>query len=333
MHILVTGGTGYIGSHLVVELLQQDYRVSIIDNLSNSDKSVLQTIQLLTDKTPTFYQTDVGDKNTLRAIFAKEPIDAVIHLAGYKSVNESLSNPISYYQNNVQSTVTLLDVMNEFNVKTFVFSSSATVYGVDNPSPLVETASLNPNNPYGRSKWMCEQILNDLSASDSDWSIAILRYFNPAGAHISGLLSEQPLGLPTNIMPVLTQVATGQKPRFYIFGADYDTIDSTAIRDYIHVSDLVTGHVSALKKVLSQPGLHTYNLGSGQGTSVLNLVWVFEAVTGLVIPYQLADRREGDVPVSVANSDKALRELGWSTKRSIADICRDTWRSQQYKQK
>ena len=325
MSILVTGGAGYIGSHTVVELLKLGKDVVIVDNLSNSSILVLDRIETITGKRPTFYELDVADKVALREVFEKENIEAAIHFAGYKAVGESVEKPVMYYENNIMSTLALVEVMAEFGVKKIVFSSSATVYGLNNPSPLVETMPTSATNPYGYTKVMLEQILRDVEVADKEWSIALLRYFNPIGAHESGLIGEDPAGIPNNLMPFVAQVAVGKRPELSVFGNDYDTVDGTGVRDYIHVIDLAIGHIKALEKISTTEGVHTYNLGSGQGTSVLELVQAFEKVNGVPVPYKIVDRRPGDVATCYANADKALEELNWKTEKTIEDMCRDTW--------
>ncbi|HEM2547601.1 TPA: UDP-glucose 4-epimerase GalE [Streptococcus suis] len=325
MSILVTGGAGYIGSHTVVELLKLGKEVVIVDNLSNSSILVLDRIETITGKRPTFYQLDVANKVALREVFEKENIESAIHFAGYKAVGESVEKPVMYYENNIMSTLALVEVMAEFGVKKIVFSSSATVYGLNNPSPLVETMPTSATNPYGYTKVMLEQILRDVEVADNEWSIALLRYFNPIGAHESGLIGEDPAGIPNNLMPFVAQVAVGKRPELSVFGNDYDTVDGTGVRDYIHVIDLALGHIKALEKISTTAGVHTYNLGSGQGTSVLELVQAFEKVNGVPVPYKIVDRRPGDVATCYANADKALAELNWKTEKTIEDMCRDTW--------
>lgn len=325
MSILVTGGAGYIGSHTVVELLKLGKEVVIVDNLSNSSILVLDRIETITGKRPTFYELDVANKVALREVFEKESIEAAIHFAGYKAVGESVEKPVMYYENNIMSTLALVEVMAEFGVKKIVFSSSATVYGLNNPSPLVETMPTSATNPYGYTKVMLEQILRDVEVADKEWSIALLRYFNPIGAHESGLIGEDPAGIPNNLMPFVAQVAVGKRPELSVFGNDYDTVDGTGVRDYIHVIDLALGHIKALEKISTTEGVHTYNLGSGQGTSVLELVQAFEKVNGVPVPYKIVDRRPGDVATCYANADKALEELNWKTEKTIEDMCRDTW--------
>lgn len=325
MAILVTGGAGYIGSHTVVELLNLGKEVIIVDNLSNSSILVLDRIEAITGIRPVFYELDVCDKQALRKVFEKESIDAAIHFAGYKAVGESVQKPVMYYKNNIMSTLALVEVMSEFNVKKIVFSSSATVYGINNQSPLIETMETSATNPYGYTKVMLEQILKDVHVADSEWSIALLRYFNPIGAHESGLIGEDPSGIPNNLMPYIAQVAVGKLSELSVFGNDYDTLDGTGVRDYIHVVDLAIGHIKTLEKVSEKTDVYIYNLGSGEGTSVLQLVNTFESVNKVPIPYKIVPRRSGDVATCYANADKAYKELNWRTTKSIEDMCRDTW--------
>ena len=325
MAILVTGGAGYIGSHTVVELLNLGKEVIIVDNLSNSSILVLDRIEAITGIRPVFYELDVCDKQALRKVFEQESIDAAIHFAGYKAVGESVQKPVMYYKNNIMSTLALVEVMSEFNVKKIVFSSSATVYGINNQSPLIETMQTSATNPYGYTKVMLEQILKDVHVADSEWSIALLRYFNPIGAHESGLIGEDPSGIPNNLMPFIAQVAVGKRPELSVFGDDYDTIDGTGVRDYIHVVDLAIGHIKALEKVSEKKDVYIYNLGSGEGTSVLQLVNTFESVNRVPIPYKIVPRRLGDVATCYAKADKAYKELNWETTKSVEDMCRDTW--------
>ena len=325
MSILVTGGAGYIGSHTVVELLNMGKDVVIVDNLSNSSILVLDRIKEITGKRPEFYQIDISNKELLRNVFEKEKIEAVIHFAGFKAVGESVKYPVMYYENNIMSTLSLIEIMTEYDVKKIVFSSSATVYGINNPSPLVEEMPTSATNPYGYTKVMLEQILKDVYVADSDWSIALLRYFNPIGAHESGMIGENPLGIPNNLMPFIAQVAVGKKQELSVFGNDYDTVDGTGVRDYIHVVDLAFGHIKALEKILESKKVHIYNLGSGVGTSVLELIKTFEVENKIQIPYKIVPRRAGDVAICFANADKALNELNWKKTKTIADMCRDTW--------
>ena len=325
MSILVTGGAGYIGSHTVVELLNMGKDVVIVDNLSNSSILVLDRIKEITGKCPEFYQIDISNKELLRNVFEKEKIEAVIHFAGFKAVGESVKYPVMYYENNIMSTLSLIEIMTEYDVKKIVFSSSATVYGINNPSPLVEEMPTSATNPYGYTKVMLEQILKDVHVADSDWSIALLRYFNPIGAHESGMIGENALGIPNNLMPFIAQVAVGKRQELSVFGNDYDTVDGTGVRDYIHVVDLALGHIKALEKISESKKVHIYNLGSGVGTSVLELIKTFEVENKIQIPYKIVPRRAGDVAICFANADKALNELNWKTTKTIADMCRDTW--------
>lgn len=325
MAVLVTGGAGYIGSHTVVELLEADYEVVIVDNYSNSKPEVLNRIRTITGKEVTFYEADLLDKEALDEIFSKEQIDSVIHFAGYKAVGESVEKPIEYYHNNVTGTLMLLEVMKQHNVKDIVFSSSATVYGMNNPSPLTEDMPTSATNPYGYTKVMIEQILRDVYVSDNEWNVALLRYFNPIGAHASGLIGEDPTGIPNNLMPYITQVAVGKREQLSVFGNDYDTPDGTGVRDYIHVVDLSIGHLKALESFATHKGVGTYNLGTGIGYSVLDLVKNFEQANDLKIPYQIADRRPGDIATCYADPRLAKEILGWEAQKSLADMCRDSW--------
>lgn len=328
MSILVTGGAGYIGSHTTVELLNRGQDVIILDDFSNSSPEVLKRIEMITGKVPKIYEMNILNKAALRAVFEKETIDAVIHFAAFKAVGESVVKAIDYYENNLVGLLALVDVMREFHVKKLVFSSSATVYGLDNVSPLVEPMATSATNPYGYTKVMAEQILRDVYVSDNDWSIALLRYFNPIGAHESGLIGENPNGIPNNLMPYISQVAVGKLKELRVFGSDYDTADGTGIRDYIHVVDLAVGHVKAVEKIQTETGVVTYNLGSGNGVSVLELVKTFEEVNGIPVPYKLVGRRAGDVAVCFADASLALKELNWKTEKTIEDMCRDSWRWQ-----
>ena len=325
MAVLVTGGAGYIGSHTVVELLKANYEVVIVDNYSNSKPEVLNRIKTITDKDFTFYEADLLDKPALEEIFKKEAIDSVIHFAGYKAVGESVAKPVEYYHNNITGTLILLEVMKEHGVKNIVFSSSATVYGMNNPSPLTEELPTSATNPYGYTKVMIEQILRDVNVSDEEWNIALLRYFNPIGAHESGLIGEDPSGVPNNLMPYITQVAVGKLPELSIFGDDYDTHDGTGVRDYIHVVDLALGHLKALESFGNYKGVGTYNLGTGIGYSVLDLVKNFQQANDIVIPYKLVERRPGDVATCYADATRANEILGWNAKKDLADMCRDSW--------
>lgn len=326
--ILVTGGTGYIGSHTVLELLQQGFAVVILDNLCNSSSSMLPRLEALSGKTIPFVQADIRDRVALDQLFARYAIDAVIHFAALKIIGESLTKPLEYVQNNVAGTVTLLQAMQAANIHRFVFSSSAAVYGDPHTVPIRESFPLQATNPYAGSKLMCENILRDLQRSHPAWQIAILRYFNPIGAHASGLIGEIPNGIPTNIMPYLTQVAIGQLPSLAIFGNDYPTIDGTGVRDYIHVTDLAKGHVSALHYLAQQQGSLTVNLGTGRPVSVKQLVDAFSEATGVTVPHHYAPRRPSDVASSYADPSLAQELMGWHAEKTIVDMCRDAWRWQ-----
>lgn len=325
MNILVTGGAGYIGSHTVVELLEAGHNAVIVDNLSNSKPEALNRIKTITGREPVFYKNDILDKDALRNIFSSHKIDAVIHFAGLKAVGESVKLPLKYYYTNITGTIRLVEVMSEFNVKNLVFSSSATVYGIPDESPVKEDAPLRAMNPYGRTKLMIEEILRDLYVSDNEWSIALLRYFNPIGAHPSGLIGEDPSGIPNNLMPYITQVAVGKLPNLNIFGNDYSTKDGTCVRDYIHVVDLAKGHLSALDKIMSSTGAEAYNLGTGIGYSVLDIVHAFETANSMKLPFKFTERRAGDIDEYFSNPDKALSVLGWKTELTLEDMCRDSW--------
>jgi UDP-glucose 4-epimerase len=328
MNILVTGGAGYIGSHTCLELLNNGYDVIVVDNLSNSKQASLDRVQELTGKKITFYQVDILDRAALSDVFSRHRLQAVIHFAGLKAVGESVSIPLQYFHNNVSGTLVLLDVMKQYSVKNMVFSSSATVYGDVKIVPIKEDFPLSVVNPYGRTKLMIEDILRDLFRAETDWNIAILRYFNPVGAHPSGRIGEDPNGIPNNLLPYVTQVAVGRRPFVRVWGNDYPTPDGTGIRDYIHVMDLAVGHTKAFNKLELKPGLVTYNLGTGQGYSVLEVIKAFEKACGRKIPYQVFDRRPGDVATSYADPSKANRELSWYTIKTLDDICQDAWRWQ-----
>ena len=329
MTILVTGGAGYIGSHTVVELLEKDQQVVIIDNLCNSSQESLKRVEKITGKAPVFYQGDILDKNFLDGVFKKHHIDSVIHFAGLKSVGESVSQPISYYQNNVQGTLTLLDAMKDANVFKLVFSSSATVYGDPATLPINEDFPVGgTTNPYGTSKLMVEMVLTDVAKSDPRWAFVILRYFNPVGAHLSGLIGEDPNGIPNNLLPYIAQVGVGKLKALAVFGDDYDTPDGTGVRDYIHVVDLAIGHLKALKRMQDETGVFIYNLGTGNGYSVLNMINAFEAASGKTIPYNVSPRRDGDIAACYAAPEKALTELGWKAERGLNEMMQDTWRWQ-----
>lgn len=323
MNILVTGGIGYIGSHTCIALLEAGHSVIIADNLSNSKIETLEKIKYITNKDVTFYQTDVTDELSVNTIFSNHEIDGVIHFAGFKAVGESTEKPIDYYHNNLVSTMILAEACQRHGVNRFVFSSSATVYG-DNQVPFVETTELLPTtNPYGETKAMSERILTDIARAYPEFSVSLLRYFNPVGAHESGLIGEAPNGIPNNLMPYVTQVAKGKLDNLSIFGNDYPTIDGTGVRDYIHVLDLADGHVAALENIKN--GVQVYNLGTGKGTSVLQLVTAFEKVNNIKVPYEIVERRAGDIASCYADATKAERELGWKAKRNLEAMCRDAW--------
>lgn len=329
MKVLVTGGLGFIGSHTCVSLIENGFDVVIIDNLYNSKEVVLDRIETITGVRPTFYKKDVQDLESLREIFKKEHFDAIIHFAGYKAVGESVKKPLMYYENNLESTFALLRCMEEFDVKNFVFSSSATVYGLPDKVPLTEDSPVkSATSPYGETKVMIERILTDIGNVHKDWNIALLRYFNPIGAHKSGLLGEDPNGIPNNLLPYINKVAIGLLPKVNVFGNDYPTPDGTGVRDYIHVVDLAYGHVLALKKLSSNPGLVVYNLGTGKGTSVLEVIKAYEKATGVKINYVICPRRDGDVPENYASTAKAEKELGFKCKYNIEDACREGYNFQ-----
>ena len=329
MAILVTGGAGYIGSHTVIELQNAGYDVVVMDNLSNSSEVALERVQEITGKSLTFYKADILDREATEEIFSKEKIEAVIHFAGLKAVGESVQKPWKYYNNNITGTLILLDVMRKHNVKNIIFSSSATVYGEPEKVPVTEeTPKGSCTNPYGWTKSMLEQILTDIQKADPSWNVILLRYFNPIGAHKSGKIGENPNGIPNNLMPYITQVAVGKLPKLGVFGNDYPTPDGTCIRDYIHVLDLATGHVKALERLKKNAGLDIYNLGTGIGYSVLDVIHNFEAATGITIPFEFKPRRAGDIPVNYSNADKAWKELGWKAQYGIKEMCEDSWRWQ-----
>ena len=325
MSVLVTGGAGYIGSHTCVSLLEAGYDVVVLDNLSNSSPKSIDRVEKITGGKIKFYECDILDKDKMRKIFSENSVDAVIHFAGLKAVGESVAIPLKYYENNIGGTVCLLEVMNEFNVKKIVFSSSATVYGMTDKMPLTEDLPTSANSPYGQTKLMIEQMLKDLSVSDKEWSISLLRYFNPVGAHKSGLIGENPKGIPNNLMPYITQVASGRLEQLSVFGNDYPTKDGTGVRDYIHVVDLAEGHLRALEKINKDKGVFVHNLGTGVGCSVLDLINAFEKVNNIKINYKFAPRRPGDVTVCYADPSKAKKELGWEAKLTVEDMCRDSW--------
>ena len=325
MAILLTGGAGFIGSHTAVACLNAGVEVVLADNFSNSSPKVLDRIEKITGKRPALYNVDVCDKQALRGIFAEQSITGVVHFAGLKAVGESVRLPLAYYRNNLDSALSVLEVMQEFGCKEFVFSSSATVYG-DQPAPLTESADTGHcSNPYGWTKFMIEQILKDAAKANPELHVVLLRYFNPIGAHESGLIGENPNGIPNNLMPYITQVAVGKLKQLTIFGDTYDTPDGTGVRDYIHVTDLISGHIAALKKLETKPGCIIHNLGTGNGTSVLEMVHRFEAVNGVSVPYRIVARRPGDVASCYADPSKAFEELGWKAVKTLDDMVRDSW--------
>lgn len=330
--ILLTGGTGFIGSHTAVELLSAHHNVIIADNLYNSDASVIDRIEAISGIRPVFYEADVTDRAAMEQIFSRHEIDAVIHFAGYKAVGESVRIPVTYYRNNLDTTLTLLEVMQEHHCKRFIFSSSATVYGTSDDVPFTEDArALGCTNPYGWTKYMNEQVLKDAAKADPEMSVVLLRYFNPIGAHESGLIGEKPNGIPNNLMPYITQVAAGIRDHLSVFGNDYPTHDGTGVRDYIHVVDLAKGHVAAYDYSRKHTGCEIFNLGTGVGYSVLNIVSAFEEANGVKIPYEIVDRRAGDIATCYADTKKAADILGWKAEKSLLDMCRDSWRWQQSK--
>ncbi len=328
MRILVTGGAGYIGSHTCVELLNAGHDLVVVDNLVNSSAEALRRVRELTGRSVDFHQVDLLDRPALEGVFAATPIDAVIHFAALKAVGESVRKPLEYYYNNVTGSVLLCQVMQQFGVKTLVFSSSATVYGLPEHVPITEDMPLSAINPYGRTKLMVEEILRDLAVADPDWRIALLRYFNPVGAHPSGRIGEDPHGIPNNLVPYIAQVAVGKLPELRVYGGDYPTPDGTGVRDYIHVVDLAVGHLKALEKLQAVQGVVTYNLGTGRGYSVLEVLDAFGRACGRKLPYRIVERRPGDAPTSYADPSLANRELGWQARRSLDEMCADTWRWQ-----
>ena len=331
MAILVTGGAGYIGSHTCVELLNQNYDVVVIDNLCNSSAEALQRVQELTGKALSFYEGDVRDEALLTKIFEENAIDCVIHFAGLKAVGESVFQPWRYYDNNLNATLVLTKVMERFGVKKLIFSSSATVYTADNEMPLKETSRTGGcTNPYGWTKYMTEQILSGLCTADKTWGAVLLRYFNPIGAHASGRIGEDPRGIPNNLMPFIAQVAVGRREKLSVFGNDYDTHDGTGVRDYIHVVDLAKGHVAAVRYAASHTGCEAFNLGTGIGYSVLDIVSTFQKVNGIPVPYEITARRPGDIAVCYASPDKSREVLGWQAEKTLEDMCRDTWNWQKH---
>lgn len=328
MAVFVTGGAGYIGTHTLVELLNVGHEVIVLDNLTNSCLASLQRVELITGKLVTFYQGDILDSELLNSIFTKHTIDSVIHFAGLKAVGESVEQPLRYYENNVTGTLMLCQVMAKHKVKSLVFSSSATVYGDPATLPITENFPTGATNPYGQSKLMVEQMLTDIAKADASWNIACLRYFNPVGAHASGMIGEDPNDIPNNLMPFIAQVAVGKRQQLSVFGDDYDTPDGTGVRDYIHVVDLAKGHLKALNKLATAPGLVTYNLGTGQGVSVLEMIKAFEQACGSDISYQVAARRAGDIASCYADASKANTELDWQAQHSLADMADSSWRWQ-----
>ncbi|MFA7057003.1 MAG: UDP-glucose 4-epimerase GalE [Candidatus Cloacimonadales bacterium] len=325
MKLLLTGGAGYIGSHTCVELLNKNIDVVVLDNLSNSSELALERVKAITNKDVTFVKGDIRDQECLRTIFSDHEIEGVIHFAGLKAVGESNELPLEYYDNNITGTIKLLQVMREFNCTNLIFSSSATVYGNPQTLPITEDFPLSVTNPYGRTKLMIEDILRDFYKANPKWNIVLLRYFNPVGAHQSGLIGEDPNGIPNNLLPFISQVAIGRLEKLRIFGDDYETPDGTGVRDYIHVVDLARGHVAALQKLKLSSGLNIYNLGSGSGYSVLQMVNSFSTITGREIPYEIVGRREGDIASCYADSTKAKNDLNWQTKYDLEDICKDAW--------
>lgn len=329
MSILVTGGAGYIGSHTCVELLEAGYEVVVVDNLYNASPKAIERVEEITGKKVTFYEADLLDKEALEKIFANHDIDAVIHFAGYKAVGESVQKPIEYYHNNMTGTLILCDVMRNHGVKNIVFSSSATVYGDPAQVPITENCPKGqPTNPYGWTKSMLEQVLTDIHTSDPEWNVILLRYFNPIGAHKSGIIGEDPKGIPNNLVPYIAQVAVGKRAALGVFGNDYDTPDGTGVRDYIHVVDLAAGHVKAIEKIKQNPGVEVYNLGTGNGYSVLQVVEAFGKACGHPIPYEIKPRREGDIATCYCDPQKAKEDLGWTAKYGVDEMCQDTWRWQ-----
>jgi len=328
MKILVTGGMGYIGSHTCVELLNAGYQVVALDNLCNSKRSVQERVERIAGQALPFVEADLRDRAALEAAFAQHQIGAVIHFAGLKAVGESVEQPLRYYDNNISGSLVLFETMAKFGVKSLVFSSSATVYGDPASVPIFEHFPLSATNPYGRSKLMIEEMLRDLQRADPSWRIALLRYFNPVGAHASGLIGEDPNGIPNNLLPYVAQVAEGRRERLSVFGNDYPTPDGTGLRDYIHVVDLALGHLKTLDKLATGPGIYTYNLGTGRGYSVLEMVRAFEAASGRAVPYQIVARRPGDIAACYADASLAERELGWKAERGVDQMCADAWRWQ-----
>jgi len=325
MSVLVTGGAGYIGSHACVELLNAGYDIVVVDNFSNSKPEALRRVKEITGKDFEYYAIDLLDREGLEKVFSEHKVEAVIHFAGLKAVGESVAIPLKYYYNNITGTIVLCEVMAKYGVKKIVFSSSATVYGNPKSVPIKEDFPLGPTNPYGRTKYMIEEILKDVYVSDNEWGVILLRYFNPIGAHESGRIGEDPNGIPNNLMPYITQVAVGKREKLSVFGDDYNTHDGTGVRDYIHVVDLAKGHLKALEKVMKGSGVNVYNLGTGTGYSVLDVVKTFEKATGQKIPYVITERRPGDIDMCYADPTKAYEELGWKAEKDLEDMCRDSW--------
>ena len=324
--VLVTGGAGFIGSHTCVELLDAGYEIAVVDNFCNSKPEMIDKIKQITGKDFKFYEADLLDRDKVEQIFKENNIDSVIHFAGLKAVGESVEKPMEYYHNNIGSTLVLCEVMREYGCKKIVFSSSATVYGCPKSVPIKEDFPLSTTNPYGSTKLMIENILRDIYVSDNEWSIALLRYFNPIGAHKSGLIGENPNGIPNNLVPYIAQVAVGMRDHLNVFGDDYDTPDGTGVRDYIHVVDLSLGHIKALEKIADETGVKTYNLGTGNGYSVLEILHAYEKACGKTLKYEIVDRRPGDIAMCYADTEKSKAELGWEAKRGIAEMCEDSWR-------
>ena len=329
MNILLTGGAGFIGSHTAVELLNAGHDVVVVDNLYNSSEKVIDRVEELTGKKVKFYNADACDFAAMDRVLNENTVDAVIHFAAYKAVGESVAKPLEYYRNNLDCTLTVCEAMKKHGVKRFIFSSSATVYGIPDHMPLDETMPTSCTNPYGWTKYMNERILTDVAKANPDWSVVLLRYFNPIGAHESGLIGENPNGIPNNLMPYITQVAIGKLPKLRVFGNDYPTPDGTGVRDYIHVVDLAKGHVCAVKKITEKPGLKIYNLGTGKGSSVLDIVKNFEAATGVKIPYEIVARRPGDIAECYCDASLAEKEMGWKAEKTLKQMCEDSWRFQQ----
>jgi UDP-glucose 4-epimerase len=330
--ILITGGTGYIGSHTVVELMQAGFEVLIVDNFCNSKTSVLDRIERIVGRRPGFVEADVRDREAMRTVFSAYRVEAVIHFAGLKAVGESVAQPLRYYDNNINGSLVLFETLAEAGVKTLVFSSSATVYGDPHSVPINEDFPLSATNPYGRSKLIIEEILRDIACADASWRVALLRYFNPVGAHESGLIGEDPNGIPNNLMPYISKVAVGLLPELSVFGNDYPTPDGTGVRDYIHVVDLARGHLAALKALSASAGALTVNLGTGQGYSVLDVIRAFEAASGRTVPYKIVGRRPGDIAECYADPSRATKMLGWKAQYGIEEMCRDSWRWQSMSQ-